>query len=68
MFLACLHVIMFATSKDRRRSEFELQFAEFIMNVRIGKKTKSSSILVEQELPLPSFSLLQLLTGIVSCA
>lgn len=53
---------MFATSKDRKRSEFELRFAELIINVRIGKETESSNILVEQELPRP-FSLLQLLTG-----
>lgn len=68
MCSACLRVIMFATSKDRKKSEFELQFEELIINVRTGKKTESSNILVEQELPRPSFSLLRLLTDIVPCA
>lgn len=48
--------------------KFELPFAEFIINARIGKETESSNILVEQGLPRPSSSRLQLLTGIDSCA
>lgn len=67
MFLACLCLIMLATSKDRKINKFELQLAEFIINVRIGKETESSNILVDQELPRPSFSLLHVLTGIISC-